>query len=98
MTELCLRCGVQPVADEGPPRFPFCETCWPVISARNNYFVDECGNFTGFMTPEEEAEHWRQAGEAALAQFEQEEAGNHGRPLSPEEAPGRADGPDNPCR
>jgi hypothetical protein len=72
MAELCLRCGEHPVATEEPPRFPFCEACWPVVSARGNYFVDEDGHFDRFMTEAEEAESFRQSGEAALAVAEEE--------------------------
>ena len=56
MTELCLRCGEHPVADDEPPRFPFCESCWPVVSRQANYFVDEDGNFDRFMSEAEIAE------------------------------------------
>jgi hypothetical protein len=72
MTELCLRCGKHPVADETPPRFPFCDACWPVVATRRNYFVDEEGNFDRFMTEAEVEERYRQAGEAALATAEEE--------------------------
>ena len=72
MTELCLRCGDRPVADEEPPRFPFCEACWPVVASQANYFVDEDGNFDRFMTEAEIAESYRQSGEAALARAEEE--------------------------
>jgi hypothetical protein len=34
--------------------------------------VDEEGNFAGWMTEAEEADYWRQAEAAALAQFEDE--------------------------
>ena len=49
MTKLCLRCGEHPVADEEPPHFPFCESCWLVVTSQGNYFVDEDGNFDCFM-------------------------------------------------
>jgi hypothetical protein len=70
MTELCQRCGEHPVADEGPPRFPFCEACWPTVGA--HYSVDENGDFIGFMTEAEIADSYRQAGEAALQRAEEE--------------------------
>ena len=69
MTELCLRCGQHPVADEGPPYFPFCAMCWPLV---RNYSVDENGDFLGFRTEEEELESLRQSGEAAIAAAEEE--------------------------
>jgi hypothetical protein len=74
MTELCQRCGRNPVATLEPPDFPFCESCWPVVSSQGNYFVDEDGNFASFMSEAEIAESHRQAGEAALAMAEDEEA------------------------
>jgi hypothetical protein len=67
MTELCQRCGRNPVATHEPPRFPFCAACWPVVARQGNYFVDEDGDFDRFMTEAEIAESYRQAGEAALA-------------------------------
>ena len=62
MTELCLRCGLNPFADERPPYFPFCATCWPLV---RNYSVDENGDFSGFLTEAEIEENDRQAAEAA---------------------------------
>jgi hypothetical protein len=64
--------GLDPVADEEPPRFPFCEACPPVVSARGNYLVDEDGHFDPFMAEEEVAESYRQSGDAAMAMAEQE--------------------------
>jgi hypothetical protein len=56
MTELCQRCGRNPVATLERPDFPFCEACWPVVASQGNYFVDEDGSFYRFMSDAEIAE------------------------------------------
>ena len=70
MTELCQRCGRNPVVTLEPPDFPFCESCWPIVARQGNYFVDKDGNFARFMSEAEIAESYRQSGEAALAEAE----------------------------
>jgi hypothetical protein len=72
MTKPCLRCAARPVADEGPPHYPFCETCGSWVALHARYWVDDEGGFIGFMTKEEVEEIYRQSGEAALALAEQE--------------------------
>lgn len=83
MTELCLRCGEHPAADETPPRFPFCDACWPVVASHANYLVDEDGNFDRFMTEAEVEESYRQAGDAALARAGEEGWTTQGSPTRP---------------
>jgi hypothetical protein len=85
MTKLCQRCGDHPVADEGPPSFPFCEACWPEVSV-GKYYVDEDGNFIGFMTEADEAMGFEAAADYAehmVAEWLADEATAPARGRSP---------------
>jgi len=83
MIELCRRCGRNSVATPDAPDFPFCESCWPIVSCRGNYLDDEDGNFDRFMTEAEVEASYRQAGDAALATAGEEGWTTQGSPTRP---------------